>query len=158
MMTSLLTESRMISSLKTCFKCGAEKDIDEFYRHPRMGDGRLGKCKQCTKKDVQQNYRARHEQYRAYELTRPNRAERIRECSKLHRARNPEKNHARQLVANAIRGHKLFRMPCEVCGDTQSEAHHDDYKQPFFIKWLCQFHHRAEHGRNVLTEKLQPSK
>jgi hypothetical protein len=41
--------------LKTCFKCGETKDVDEFYRHPRMSDGRLGKCKSCTKKDVELN-------------------------------------------------------------------------------------------------------
>lgn len=142
----------MISSLKTCFKCGVEKDAEEFYRHPMMGDGRLGKCKICTKKDVKQNYRARHQQYLDYERTRKNKVERNRIANSRARARNPEKMHARDLVRRAIRDHKLFRLPCEVCGDPKSEAHHEDYKQPFFIKWLCQFHHRAVHGCNVLTE------
>jgi len=37
---------------KICFKCRAEKDLDGFYKHPQMGDGHLGKCKECTKKDA----------------------------------------------------------------------------------------------------------
>jgi len=37
--------------LKKCFKCGVEKPLDDFYTHPQMGDGHLGKCKECTKKD-----------------------------------------------------------------------------------------------------------
>jgi hypothetical protein len=38
--------------MKTCFKCGKKKKITDFYKHPRTFDGRLGKCKDCTKKDV----------------------------------------------------------------------------------------------------------
>lgn len=41
--------------MKVCMKCGHEKPIEEFYKHKKMSDGRLNKCKECTKKDVAEN-------------------------------------------------------------------------------------------------------
>lgn len=40
---------------KTCNRCGKEKPVDEFYRHPAMSDGRLNQCKEC-KKNYQSEY------------------------------------------------------------------------------------------------------
>ncbi len=36
---------------KICFKCNTEKDLSEYYKHKQMGDGHLGKCKDCTRLD-----------------------------------------------------------------------------------------------------------
>jgi hypothetical protein len=45
----LLTEWRMSTTLKTCFQCQLSKPLPDFYQHPQMSDGYLGKCKDCTR-------------------------------------------------------------------------------------------------------------
>ena len=65
---------------KVCFKCGQEKPITEFYKHPRMADGHVNKCKVCNKLDVKTNYADRREQYAEYEKQRYQRPERRNAC------------------------------------------------------------------------------
>ena len=58
-----------------------------------------------------------------------------REISRKHRAANPMKKLARKA------GEILPKKPCEVCGELEVEAHHDDYKKPWKVRWLCKKHH-----------------
>lgn len=140
-------------SLKRCFKCGKEKELGLFYKHPQMGDGHLNKCKTCTKKDVYDRYHnpAIFPKIKEYEQRRfkdPERKKKIKEYASRRRSKHPQKERARRLVAQAIRKGELNRQPCERCGDQKSQAHHSDYRKPFQIKWLCFVHHRQEHGQN----------
>jgi hypothetical protein len=53
-MTSLLSEGRMTTPVKTCRGCLKDKPVTEFYKHPRMADGRLNHCTTC-KQDYQRS-------------------------------------------------------------------------------------------------------
>jgi len=55
---------------KDCFKCGLNKTLDNFYKHPQMPDGHVNKCKECNKVDVRKNYSLKKEQYHEYDKGR----------------------------------------------------------------------------------------
>ena len=138
---------------KTCFKCGVEKPLDEFYRHGQTTDGHLGKCKECAKSDVRLNNRLTRRARSQYEKRRyqqPRRKQAAQDALALHRRRHPDRDRARSAVKNAIKRGDLVREPCEVCGQEKSQAHHDDYSRPLKVRWLCFRHHRAEHGQVVV--------
>lgn len=63
---------------------------------------------------------------------------------------NPATAHA--LVGKAIRRGELVRQPCEACGSTEVDAHHDDYSKPLDVRWLCRTHHKHHH-RDHPTER-----
>lgn len=147
--------------MKRCFKCQQMKPIDEFYKHSQMGDGRLNKCKECTKKDVGKNRQENLERIRAYDKLRGSMPHRVAarkeyaktEAGKIAHSRalkkqkitSPKKTKARNAVSNALRDGRLVRLPCLVCGEN-SEAHHPDYDRPLDVVWLCNKHHREAHA------------
>lgn len=145
---------------KRCFKCGKVKALSEFYSHPEMGDGHLNKCKDCAKADVSLNYRAHRNHYASYERQRnqrPERKEARLEHQKVRRSNNPDKYHAYCLVSYAVRSGKLTKQPCEVCGEFDVEAHHEDYSKPLEVEWLCRAHHLQRHGKKAYqATKPQP--
>lgn len=146
---------------KQCFKCGRTLPLEEFYRHPQMGDGHLGKCKECTKRDVRENRERKREYYSRYDHLRQQRPERRAkqyEYGRNKRARFPAKAAAWQAVSNAIRDGRLQRQPCIYCGNEKAEAHHSDYNKPLDVIWVCFKCHRERfHGQTVTVIKEESS-
>ena len=53
-----------------------------------------------------------------------------------------EKYLARQTLIYAVENGILQKQPCEVCGELNVQAHHDDYSKPLEVRWLCSIHHK----------------
>ncbi len=156
-----------IMDIKRCFKCHCLKPLDDFYRHPKMADGRLGKCKECAKADVTQNRIVKVEYYQAHDRSRfqndPERRayqlaqmkawakanpEKAVEAKKQWESRNPEKRQCHSILNNAIRdGVVLKPTACSSCGITgvKIHGHHPDYSQPLAVIWLCAPCHSRQH-------------
>lgn len=134
--------------MKICFRFGISKSVTDYYRHARMADGYLGKCKDCTKRDVALLRVFNPEIHKQRDLDRNRTQKRIdqrREYLRRHRAKYPHKARARAAVSFALRAGNLERRPCRECGIELVQAHHEDYSRPLDIVWLCEFHHKQRH-------------
>lgn len=155
--------------MKTCICCGTDKALDEFYVHPRMKDGRLGRCKVCHRAAMEERrkrlestdvawtlaererHRAKTAKARKEGRCRKLSLEEARERTRKFRNKYPEKTRAHRAVAYALRTKKMTRQPCH-CG-ARAQAHHEDYSKPLDVMWLCPKHH-AEHEVRMRRQKL----
>lgn len=150
--------------MKRCFKCQCDKPADDFYRHPKMKDGRLGKCKECTKTDVKRHRQENLEVIRSYDRKRGNVPHRVaarKDYAKTpegrlshakamtsYKERFPERDWARTTLSNAVRDGKVSPWPVCAVPDccVKPEGHHPDYSRPLDVVWLCGKHHREVHA------------
>jgi len=72
------------------------------------------------------------------------------------RERNQMATWAHSAVRSAIRRGLIVKQPCEVCGDANSEFHHDPaaYDQPLRGQWLCRSDHKRVHAK-LKAERCQ---
>lgn len=155
--------------MKRCFKCGELKPLDSFYKHRKMKDGYLNKCKDCAIKDSKKHRAENIDKVREYDRVRgqtEKRRQKNREyqsymkeyepkkwsemrykACKKQRVKYRKKYLAKSKVCYAVRSGKLKRKPCEVCGALEVQAHHHDYNKPLDIIWLCDYHHKEEHKK-----------
>lgn len=135
---------------KKCFKCGKTKDLKEFYVHKGMGDGHLGKCKECAKKDVLEHRLLHINRIRAYDRERGKLPHRKKLAAKIHqkyKEKYPLRCTANWMLTNAVRDGRIEKpKKCSDCGmETKIHGHHEDYYKPLEVIWLCQICHKKRH-------------
>ncbi len=138
-----------------------------------MGDGHLGKCKDCTRRGVEERrkrlestdlewalkekkrMREKSAKTRANGTASPQSKESIKKWSQL----NKHKIRAHDLVYKAVRSGKLLKLNC-FCG-LPANAHHEDYSKPLDVIWLCHAHHMELHAKKndeALIKKFKDAK
>ena len=143
---------------KRCFKCRELKPLTDFYKHPQMADGHLNKCKACAKRDVHVNRGENLEYYRQYDRDRANLPKRVAARASYDEAyirTHPQRKTANVATNNALRDRRIKKTPCEICGDPNSEAHHEDYSKPLEVRWLCKPHHYEADDLRRLNEAIE---
>lgn len=149
---------------KKCTRCGVEKDVSGFQKRSASKDGLTASCREClsiydksrasapkrviARKNYMSTDRGR-EVHRAasrrYYITNN---ESAKASSKKWVEENPKKRRVHGLVSYAIRIGHLKKMPCIICGNRNSHAHHCDYDKPMDVMWLCSLHHAEWHVIN----------
>lgn len=152
--------------MKNCNTCGTETPLDGFYKG-------MAKCKECHKATVH----ARYTENMKDPIWRERELDRQREKADRHRSegrkpskdatkrggtlwqqRNRVKRSAHLKVQSAVICKKMFKQPCEVCGELKVDAHHDDYERPLDVRWLCRKHHMEHHREMNRLERFTRDK
>jgi len=149
--------------MKICRNCLIEKPLSDFYKHDKMLDGHLNKCKECVKSRVNAHREKNIEAARQYDKARNSKPHRVmarkmyiqteegkeakRRAQQNYQNNYPLKRAAHIITGNAIRDGKIVKQNnCSVCNSNiKIEAHHDDYTKPFEIRWLCKKCHNIWH-------------
>ena len=136
--------------LKRCPRCKTEKYRDAFYKNSRTTSGVTCWCKDCIKichalyRKTEDPVARRASDRRCY----TNNNEHYKQKRKLwgivtgyQYKRDKQKQSAKAAVKYAVKIGKLVRLPCELCGDAKTQAHHTDYTRKLDVMWLCGKHH-----------------
>lgn len=71
-----------------------------------------------------------------------------KEIHARYAAKNRHKRLAKDAVNNTIKRGKMAKSCCVVCGDPNTQGHHEDYSKPLSVVWLCHKHHVERHYKN----------
>lgn len=120
-----------------CSKCGEDKLLADFYKNDRT-------CKVCRCAKVRANRASKVDYYREYDRKRGYHGNGLNSQRSVY----PNQYKAQTAVGNAVRDGKLFKKACEVCSNSNTHAHHDDYNHPLVVRWLCPIHHKEWHDEH----------
>lgn len=130
---------------KRCSRCREIKPATGFYKNAARSDRLTSYCKACFHL-VPAAERA-ETKWRHSEKGKVYRSNYMREYVAERRS-DPavrRRQEVRVFTRLAVLVGMLTKGPCEVCGITRVDAHHEDYTKPLEVRWLCREHHRARH-------------
>lgn len=132
--------------MKRCIRCGNNKELDDFYVHPKMRDGHLNKCKECCKEvaDIREKELRNNPEWCE--------KERIRSIDKYHRLNYKEiqfeqkksKKYINDIYKNIHRNLKL---------SPNENSHHWNYALTEDVIILDKKFHRFLHRYLILNEE-----
>lgn len=96
---------------KVCFKCNVDKILSEYYKHEKMGDGHLNKCKDCAKNDTKNRTKVLSEnpQWVEKEKTRHRRKYHRLNYKEKHKPTPEQKKAANERYNNAFPEKKIAK-------------------------------------------------
>jgi len=132
-----------MEQVKKCFKCNISKSLSDFYKHKKMADGYLNKCKECNKKDVKNNYLEKSNDINFMEK------ERARNREKYYRLsyKESQKNWDKDKEWKKSSAYKNLRKKFKEVPDTH-HLHHWNYNDEYIrdIIVIERFNHRRAHN------------
>lgn len=123
---------------KVCFKCGLEKPLSDFYKHSRMADGHLNKCKECTKKDSICNYNVKCKDEAWMEKERVRSREKFKRLSKNWKAI--------KTIDIFPKNKDVHKKAMSIGIDCKGkEFHHWNYNKPYEVFLFSRSAHKRIH-------------
>lgn len=149
--------------MKSCYKCGKEKNEDCFSVDRSTKDRLQNCCKECQSlRDSKYRKTNKGKEVNQKGIKKYRKTRKGKEAHSVggarYRQKYPEKIKAGSCVGYAIKLGKLVRPDvCEQC-DTKCkpEAHHPDYDKPLDVTWMCikchkKLHRKESNGKKVLV-------
>jgi len=133
-----------------CSRCKRWLFDADYYLDRRTPNGLKAQCKRChTESSVRTRDSDNHRRIRRESASRSRGINpgRFQQKERARPRRSGPKVDARQMVYLALRIGALTKpVRCSGCGKKKRlTAHHNDYKKPLDIVWLCYLCHAQEH-------------
>jgi len=133
---------------KNCIRCNNDKELNDFYVHPKMKDGHLNKCKECCKEVAD---------LREKKLRQNNpewcEKERVRSIEKYHRL-NYRKKEIEQEKLKPYKNGKYKNLSRKLKLSSNENQHHWNYNLIEDVIILMKKFHRYLHRYLILDENL----
>lgn len=140
--------------MKACFKCGLIKPINDFYKHPKMGDGYLNKCKECTKKDTHKDYELKIQDVGYVEKERKRGREKYR---RLYTGTGKANREAAKRWIEKYPEKRAAHLSAILIKEEGKENHHWCYQENYFkdVIFLTKKDHNKAHRFIIYDPKTK---